>query len=246
MTLTLHHGDCLELMKTLPDKSIDLFVCDLPYGCLGPVKGGGPSLRDPNKPSNQRKRFVDGVDTGTTLTSGTLGGCAWDIPIDLTAFWIQVKRLCKNDHTPVLMFCTTKFGAELIKSNEDWFRYDLVWSKPSAVGFLLANKMPMRSHEMIYVFSKKGANYTRVDGVRCVKSVVEMSNKKGKGKHPTQKPDDLYEWLITRYSKEGDTILDPTAGSFASCFTAQRLGRNAIGIEKDDGFYDKAKSLAGE
>ena len=70
-----------------------------------------------------------------------------------------------------------------------------------------------------------------------------MSNKKGKGKHPTQKPDDLYEWLITRYSKEGDTILDPTAGSFASCFTAQRLGRNAIGIEMDEGFYEKAKNL---
>jgi site-specific DNA-methyltransferase (adenine-specific) len=276
-TLTLHHGDSLELMKTLPDKSIDLFVCDLPYGCLGPLKGGGPSLRDPNKPSNQRKRFVDGVDTGTTLTSGTLGGCAWDVPIDLAAFWVQVKRLCKNDHTPVLMFCTTKFGVELIKSNEDWFRYDLVWSKTNAVGFLMANRMPMRSHEMIYVFSKKGANYTRVDiqgdfpravggtsetnvynsgvaipntmkdntGRRCVKSVIDMSNKKGKGKHPTQKPDDLYEWLITRYSKEGDTILDPTAGSFASCFTAQKLGRNAIGIEKDDGFYEKAKSLAG-
>lgn len=274
MTLTLHHGDCLELMKTLPDKSIDLFVCDLPYGCL---TGGAGKEKAKRKEAYERKRFVNGVDTGTTLTSGTLGGCAWDIPIDLAAFWVQVKRLCKNDHTPVLMFCTTKFGVELIKSNEDWFRYDIVWSKANAVGFLLANKMPMRSHEMIYVFSKKGANYTRVDiqgdfsstvgpnhkrsgtsntiprvedtpqpdrtGVRCVKSVVEMSNKKGKGKHPTQKPDDLYEWLITRYSKEGDTILDPTAGSFASCFTAQRLGRNAIGIEKDDGFYEKAKNL---
>ena len=63
---------------------------------------------------------------------------------------------------------------------------------------------------------------------------------KGKGKHPTQKPDDLYEWLITRYSKEGDTILDPTAGSFASVFTAERLGRSGIGIEKDEGFYNKA------
>jgi site-specific DNA-methyltransferase (adenine-specific) len=271
-TLTLHHGDCLELMKTLPDKSIDLFVCDLPYGCLGPVKGGGPSIRDPNKPSNNGKGAADGM----------LGGCKWDIPIDLDAFWVEVKRLCKNDHTPVLMFCTAKFGFELIKSNEDWFRYDLVWSKSRAVGFLLANKMPIRSHELIYVFSKKGANYTRINingdfaesvkeghirskpetvgiygkdykdvshsnkGVRCPKSVIEIASATNKGgKHPTQKPDDLYEWLITRYSKEGDTILDPTAGSFASCFTAQKLGRNAIGIEKDDGFYEKAKSLAG-
>jgi DNA modification methylase len=77
-------------------------------------------------------------------------------------------------------------------------------------------------------------------GRRCVKSVIEIANKKGKGKHPTQKPDDLYAFLIERYSKEGDTILDPTAGSFASVFTAERLGRKGIGIEKDDTFYAKA------
>jgi site-specific DNA-methyltransferase (adenine-specific) len=140
------------------------------------------------------------------------------------------------------------------------------------VSFLSANKMPLRSHELIYVFAKKGATYIRKDiqgdfsntnvgsrpktfntckpfgytekesneGIRCVKSVIEIANKKGKGKHPTQKPDDLYAWLIERYSKEGDTILDPTAGSFASVFTAERLGRNGIGIEKDEAFYSKA------
>lgn len=236
--MLLLHGDCLEVMKTLPDHSVDLFVCDLPYGCL----------------------------------SGRATPCAWDIPIDLTQFWVHVKRLARDDHTPVLMFCSTKFGVELIKSNPDWFRYDLVWSKSNAVGFLTANKMPMRSHEMVYVFAKKGATYYRTDilgdfprviggathsstynttlpnttrdnqGVRCVKSVIEVANKKGKGKHPTQKPDDLYEWLITRYSKPGDTLLDPTAGSFASVFAAERLGRTGIGIEKDDAFYAKAVS----
>ena len=251
-TLTLQHGDCLELMKTLPDKSIDLFVCDLPYGCLHAGR-------------KQTGEWYDRNQNGGA-------GCAWDIPIDLAQFWVQVKRLCKNDHTPVLMFCTAKFGVELINSNPDWFRYDLVWNKMRGVSFLSANKMPMRCHELIYVFSKKGANYTRVDvegepyfkkskghtneqygvqrvegdnkGTRCVLSVVDCFNKAGhvKGTHPTQKPDDLYEWLITRYSKEGDTILDPTAGSFASCFTAQRLGRNAIGIEMDEGFYEKAKN----
>jgi site-specific DNA-methyltransferase (adenine-specific) len=256
-------------MKTLPDKSIDLFLCDLPYGCLADNRKKQPDIRraDNGKPLPRMNERIT--------------GCNWDIPIDLEAFWIQVKRLCKNDHTPVLMFCTTKFGNQLINSNPDWFRYDLVWNKTNAVGFLCANKMPMRSHELIYVFSKKGANYTRVDiegdfkgtsgvtgniggsvygcadstrikpihrsgtreGIRCVKSVIEIANKKGKGKHPTEKPQDLYEWLITRYSKEGDTILDPTAGSFSSCFTAQRLGRNAIGMEMDEKFYEKAKSL---
>lgn len=270
MTLQILNGDCLELMKTLPDKSIDLFVCDLPYGCLtSPRASVGPGWRKEVEAGQQK-----------TLHRAEKDLCAWDIKIDLTQFWVQVKRLCKNDHTPVLMFCTAKFGYELIKSNEDWFRYDLIWNKGNGTGFLMANKMPMRSHESIYVFSKKGANYTRVDitgdfppwvagangirtgnhpgvgmprnatggeGKRCALSVVPIkstrSNQKGEKKehkHPTQKPDDLYEWLITRYSKEGDTILDPTAGSFASCFTAQKLGRNAIGMEMNKGFYDKA------
>jgi DNA modification methylase len=265
MTLQLLHGDCLELMKTLPDKSIDLFLCDLPYGCLS-VKRGGKREGPLNNPDDPNSNIVV-----------VNKPCAWDVPIDLDAFWIQVKRLCKNDHTPVLMFCTTKFGNELINSNPDWFRYDLVWNKMRGVSFLSANKMPMRSHELIYVFSKKGAVYYRKDiegnfkssyggkdgksgvsrqysitspveikdntGKRCVLSVIDHPTSNAKGGHPTQKPDDLYEWLITRYSKEGDTILDPTAGSFASCFTAQRLGRNAIGMEMDEKFYEKAKSL---
>jgi site-specific DNA-methyltransferase (adenine-specific) len=200
-------------------------------------------------------------------------GCAWDVKIDLTQFWVQVKRLMRDDHTPILMFCSTKFGFDLYNSNPDWFRYDLVWEKSRAVGFLSANKMPLRSHELIYVFSKKGAKYYRKDiegdfpayvgshsaaevynlpkpdlpgykkvdnGKRCVKSVVSVANESNKGRHPTQKPAELYAWLIERYSKEGDTILDPTAGSFASVFTAERMGRIGIGIEMNEEFYNQA------
>jgi len=76
---------------------------------------------------------------------------------------------------------------------------------------------------------------------RCVLSVIECKREgRKKGNHPTQKPADLYKWLLERYSKEGDTILDPTAGSFTSCFTANEMGRQAIGIEKDKKFYEKA------
>ena len=229
------------MMKTLPDKSVDLFLCDLPYGCL----------------------------SGSADKETVIAGCSWDVKIDLKSFWAQVERLMKDEHTPIIHFCTTKFGYELIESKPDWFRYDLVWQKTNAVGFLHANKMPMRSHEMMYVFSKKGARYYRKDvegnfpaggggdrrnaqfivaecpphkteaGRRCVTTVVTVANKKNKGSHPTQKPADLYEWLIERYSKEGDTVLDPTAGSFTSVTTAVRLGRTGIGIEKNDGFVKK-------
>jgi site-specific DNA-methyltransferase (adenine-specific) len=245
-------------MAGLPNKSVDCFICDLPYGCL--TGGGG---------AEKAKRKAGG-------SNDSVAGCDWDIKIDLVEFWKQVKRLSRNDHTPVLMFCNTRFGVELVNSNPKWFRYDLIWSKALGVGFLQANKQPLRSHEMIYVFAKKGANYKRIDiegnfkrsgggrntnqncygdgyvavdndntGKRCVKSVIETSAPREKGGHPTQKPAELYEWLLSRYCPKDGTVLDPTAGSFNSILVAKKLGFKAIGIEMDNGFFWKAVAKLG-
>jgi site-specific DNA-methyltransferase (adenine-specific) len=240
--------------------------------------------------------------------------CSWDIKIDLVKFWEQVKRIRKSDHSPTIHFATTKFGYEVIKSNPDEFRYDLVWDKGRGVSFLSANKMPMRSHEMIYVFSKAGAFYNRIDisgnfppwvgshsssavynltkpdkegykkgmgegkrcvlsvisqtepkvhkrsdtsniypklkdtawankdtNTRCATSVIKQSSVSKKGNHPTEKPSDLYKWLIERYCPVGGTVLDPTAGSCNSVFQAFAMGRSGIGIEKDETFFKKAE-----
>ena len=230
-------------MKSLPDKSIDCFICDLPYGQIAS------------------------------------GANEWDVKLDLEKLWGQIKRLCKDDHTPVLMFCNTKFGYELIKSNESWFRYDLVWNKGRGISFLLANKMPMKSHEMIYVFSKKGSYYKRIDvktdkaewkadrdketnkistqyntvrfgttgvqvggkdGMRCPLSVLEFKSSTASSKHPTEKSVELYKWLLERYCPANGKMLDPTAGSFNSILAAKELGMNGVGIEKDRDFYWKA------
>lgn len=233
---TLLHGDCLTKMKSLPDKSVDCFICDLPYEQL----------------------------------CKSSKGCPWDIKIDLKEFWVQVKRLCKDDHTPVLMFCNTKFGFELYNSNPTWFRYDLVWNKERGVSFLDVAKMPMRSHEMIYVFSKKGAFYKRKDikgeykswkpsksktksrvyhedkiinngndgTKRCALSVINIARPRSTStNHPTEKPLELYKWLLERYCPEGGTVLDPTAGSFNSIVAARQLGFKGIGIEMDNTFF---------
>jgi len=239
MRFDLFNSDCIEKMKDISSNSIDLILCDLPYGCL------------------------------TTKTET----CPWDVPINLEAFWKEVKRIRRNDHTPTIHFCTMKFGYELIKSNEKEFRYDLVWTKTNAVGFLSANKMPMRAHELMFVFSKAGAFYERIDisgnfpaggggrstskfmpiagmpnlstveaGRRCVKSYIEVANKKTKGGHPTAKPIELYKWLIERFCPKGGTVLDPTFGSCNSGKASRDLDRHYIGIEKDKGFYDKAIS----
>ena len=80
--------------------------------------------------------------------------CKWDIAIDLNLFWKEVNRVCK-DTTPMFFTCSTKFGVSLINSNPKNFRYDLIWIKSSPCGFLNAKKMPMKKHEMIYVFYRK-------------------------------------------------------------------------------------------
>jgi site-specific DNA-methyltransferase (adenine-specific) len=254
MSFTLLNGDCLQKMRGMAAKSVDLIICDLPFGCLTIQTYKG--VIDKSK-SDLGKTY------GEKLT--------WDIKINLEIFWKEIKRIRKNEHTPCLMFCTTRYGYELIKSNEKEFRYDLVWSKSNAVGFLFANKKPMSSHEMIYVFSKAGAKYNRIDltgdypkggggrstanflpiagmpntgttveGKRCIKSVIEVANKKTKGGHPTQKSIDLYKFLIERYSDAGDVVFDPTFGSMNSGFAARELNRKYVGIEMDNNFFWKA------
>jgi site-specific DNA-methyltransferase (adenine-specific) len=80
--------------------------------------------------------------------------CKWDTKIDLELFWKQVNRICKIN-CPMFFTTTSRFGVDLINSNPKNFRYDLVWVKTHNCGFLNAKKMPMRKHEMIYVFYRK-------------------------------------------------------------------------------------------
>mgnify|MGYP000365383760 CR=1 FL=1 len=82
--------------------------------------------------------------------------CKWDIIIPWEPFWKEIMRV-KKLNTPVFFTTTTKFGVQLINSSPKKmpFRYDLIWVKSSPAGFLSARKMPMRKHEMIYVFYEK-------------------------------------------------------------------------------------------
>ena len=113
--MDLRHGDCLEVMKEFEKDSVDMLFADLPYG----------------------------------QTS-----CKWDCLIDLDLFWKEANRICKPD-SPMVFTCSVKFGNTLINSNPKNFRYDLIWVKSAPCGFLNAKKMPMKKHEMIYVFYNK-------------------------------------------------------------------------------------------
>jgi len=287
--IKLFNGDCLEVMKEIEPGSVDLVFCDLPYG----------------------------------ITS-----CAWDIKIDLEKFWKEINRITKET-TPIFFTTTTKFGVELIVSNPKNFRYDLVWVKSASCGFMNAKKMPMRKHEMIYVFYRKlplydlsshshkflkdsviqirgkdkavkedvynaderfisgklyhyprqlqkgdesvydpplpnsvirdTTDYTnnselygiidrpdfmRKDGESVYdpplpNSILEIKSRKGK--HSTQKPVDLINWILKYYSKEGDVVLDPTMGSGSTGIACKGMNRKFIGIELCEDIFIKAK-----
>lgn len=111
--MDLYNDDCFNVFPKIKDKTINLFLLDLPYG----------------------------------QTS-----CKWDSVIDLHKMWIEIKRMMKPNGI-IIFFCTAKFGNTIINSNPKWFKYDLIWKKSRKVGFLSANKQPLREHENIYVFN---------------------------------------------------------------------------------------------
>ena len=301
--MELINGDCLEELKKLKDKSIDFFYLDLPYGQTA---------------------------------------CKWDKKLDHKALWVQLKRLAKNERTPFFFSCTTKFGFELFNTApKGWFRWDLVWKKNRAAGFLNSYKLPMRKHEMIYCFAKKTPEYdvsSHKELVRNNKKYINSKsevfdvyneNKKNCGKvykdplptsditppseehelvycfakktpeydvsshndfyeqgesykltkvydktvanskkikpkvykeplhtsditpsswcefkndeginHRTAKPVKLMEFLLKYWTKEGDTICDPTAGSGSMGVACKNMNRKFIGIEKEKDIYD--------
>lgn len=194
--------------------------------------------------------------------------CKWDKKIDLDRMWIELKKICKKDCVYVF-FTTTKFGNEIINSNPKMFKYDLVWHKSTKCGFMNAAYMPLRSHEMLYIFKKckgcynpqkiKGKPYTTpghkhgkdvYNKTRSVKIVnngdrhptsILKYNSVHKSIHRTQKPVDLCEWIINSYSNKGDVVLDFCMGSGTTGIACKNTDRYFIGIEIDEDIYKLAK-----
>ena len=245
--MNLIQGDCLVELKKLENKSVDFVFLDLPYGQTA---------------------------------------CAWDKKIDLDALWIELKRIAKNDRTPFFFTTTTKFGYELIKANEKWFRWDLVWKKNRGAGFLNAYRLPMRKHEMIYCFAKKSPDYdvsSHSEYTEQKEYNSKLSNKlygkqndvvaklhknklptsicppqeeqpsswcefslDNKTGHRTAKPIKLMEYLLKYWSKEGDTVLDPTMGSGSMGIACKNMNRKFIGIELNEDIYQLAQKRIGD
>ena len=238
--ITIKQGDCLELMKDIPDKSIDMILCDLPYG--------------------------------TTRNK-------WDSIIPLDELWEQYERIIK-DNGCIALFAQTPFDKVLGASNLKLLRYEWIWHKNKATGFLNAKKMPLKEHENILVFYKKLPIYDPQGLIKKEKPTINKGNrgnkKEGAGgenygkaikdslqeyenypkdilnfnvvmvpSHPTQKPVELLEYLIKTYTNENETVLDNCMGSGSTGVACQNSNRNFIGFELDKKYFEIAKERLG-
>lgn len=232
--IQLYHGDCLEAMKNIADKSIDMILCDLPYGTTN---------------------------------------CSWDIVIPFEPLWEQYNRIIK-DNGAIVLFGSEPFSSALRMSNIKNYKYDWVWEKSKATGFLNAKKRPLVAHEYIHVFYKKQPLYNpqmregtpynkgmrkqqtendvygefkqvevKSEGKRYPRSVIYYKTAETEGEtfHKTQKPVSLLEYLINTYTNTGEVVLDNCMGSGSTGIACINTNRKFIGIELDDTYFNVAK-----
>ena len=241
----LYNENCIgeNGMCLIPDKSVNMILCDLPYGSTA---------------------------------------CPWDSIIPYIPLWEQYERII-TDTGCIALFGSEPFSSFLRTSNIKLYKYDWIWEKGRASGFVHAKNKPLKAHENISIFSKgttvhksqsknrmhyepimeEGKPYTKKitqvntgkinhtpsesnlnfvgtinknEGTRYPRSVLKFSINNVGTIHPTQKPVDLCEYFINTYSNEGDLVLDNCIGSGSTIIACLNTGRNYIGFDngKDD------------
>ena len=221
-------GDCLELMRDIPDKSVDMILCDLPYGttaCKWDVIIPFEPLWE------QYKRIVKPnaaiVLTGSQPFTSQL---VMSNPKWFKYEWIWEKEQGVN---PLMA------GIQPLKSHENIlvFGKEKIFYDPileSGCPYNVIRDRQARKHELSNTVFK--ATQTINDGFRLPKTIIRFNRETGI--HPTQKPVALFEYLIKTYTNEGDLVLDNCAGSGTTAVACLNTNRNYILMEKEQKYID--------
>lgn len=208
-------GDCLDLLNSMPDESVDLIVTDPPYRIA------------------QCGRSGCGGMLGEHHERGGKIFCHNDINF---SEWIPViYRVLKND-----AHCYIMINARNLKELQEAceaagfkFQQLIVWDKGNAT----PNRWYMNACEFILMLRKGKAVSINNKGMQ---NIIRIPNVKGK-RHPTEKPVELMQVLIENSSKPGDVVLDPFMGAGATPLAAINTGREFIGIELDEDYFNLAR-----
>jgi len=231
MVADLRLGNCLEILPTLPDDSVDMLMVDLPYGTTACKWDSIIPLDELWKQYNRIcKKSAAMVFTAqqpftTTLASSNLENLRyewiWEKPQGTNPMNAKVMPL--KAHENVLVF----YRAKPTYNPQMWLStpYGGFKSDTAKIGEVYG--------------SAQSKHRDNPEGTRYPKSVQKW--KQEKGYHPTQKPVSMMEYLIKTYSNEGDTVLDNTMGSGTTGVASIMSKRNFIGIEMDSNYYEIAK-----
>ena len=227
----LHLGDCLDILPTLPDDSIDMVMVDLPYGTTAckwdsiiPLDFLWEQYNRICK-KNAAMLFTSAQPFTTTLASSNINNFRyewiWEKPQGTNPMNAKVMPL--KSHENILVFYRTKptYNPQMWDSTP----YSGFSSDTSKIGEVYGNQQ-----------SKHRDN---PEGSRYPKTVLKF--KQEKGLHPTQKPVGLMEYLIKTYTNEGDTVLDNTMGSGTTGVACVNCNRSFVGIEMDKKYYQISK-----
>jgi site-specific DNA-methyltransferase (adenine-specific) len=226
-------GDCLEVMGGIEDGSVDMVLCDLPYGTTACK---WDFVIDPVElwkhyygvcKANAAMVFTAAQPFTTTLASSNIKDFRyewiWEKPQGTNPMNAKVMPL--KSHENILVFYRKKptYNPQMTQGKP----YGGFSSDTAKIGEVYG--------------SAKSKHRDNAEGTRYPKTVLRFAQERG-GLHPTQKPVPLMEYLVLTYSNPGETVLDNCMGSGTTGVACHNTGRNFIGIEKDPSYFETAKS----
>lgn len=236
MTETLLHGDCLELLSTIQDNSIDLILADLPYGMTA---NKWDSMIPLQPLFEQYERVIK--DHGAVLLFG-MGKFGASLIMNAPNKmpyrydWVWQKTM------PVGFLCSHHMPMRAHENIYVFYKHLPTYNPQMRTGF-----KSFKAHNNV---NGLGNNYHAASGNyepreskgdRFPIDVITFSKGNNKTVHPTQKPVDLLKYLIKTYTNEGMTVLDNVMDSGSTGVAAKELNRNFIGMELDDKYFEIAK-----
>lgn len=206
-------GDCMDYMAGLPDKAFDLAIVDPPYGINAPRINGMPSDRKAGSSSFNGKATGRLSNGGGKLKDRILNNadCNWDSEIPSSEYFDELRRVSVNQ----IIWGGNYFNLPPTRGIVCW---DKVQPWPN--------------------FSAWEMAWTSFD---CVARIFKFDNRTGDKIHPTQKPVELYEWLLANYSERGQTILDTHGGSMSIAIACKNSNNPLTVCESNANYFNNAR-----